>query len=332
MKHVHCSVLFLSLIFYGSSCSIIKPSFSCFTVNSQSGKFILCSLCLFTVAIRHHIFYICHYKQKYLSRRIPYASNGSFNPYIITNKEAHMVNGNPAVPKDSNCHKCLQTLKPQLKKSFPEEVSEPLCLSGIPPVQMHFRNHCLDFPGKFSCAIDCFLELSCYIFKDAIACVERNEFFEMLYTACVQVNSGEIFVHQLGLVREPVWAWMRWCCPSFTDMSANAVFSDIFQVNTFRELTSDLKALFLFQHTNHSICSQCNQQITKSTDVVVLYITHQHIHQNSFESSVSEAMLPNINELFCVHCQNHSGSVALLRHFVSLPTFLMIESSSDCIT
>lgn len=74
----------------------------------------------------------------------------------------------------------------------------------------------------------------------------------------------------------------------------------------------------------------CNQQITKSTDLFVLYITHRNIHQNGFESSVSKAMLPNINSLFCVHCQNHSGSVASLRHFVSLPTFLMIELSPDC--
>ena len=124
---------------------------------------------------------------------------------------------------------------------------------------------------------------------------------------------------------------MRQCCPSFTVMSANAVFSDIFQVNTFGELTFDLKSLFFIQHTNHSICSQCNQQISKSTDVVVLYITHQHIHQNGFESSVSEAMLRNINKLFCVHRENHSGSVALLWHFVSLPTFVMIEMSSDCV-
>ena len=54
--------------------------------------------------------------------------------------------------------------------------------------------------------IDCFLEVNCYIFKEANAYVERNVFFEMLHTACVQINSGEIFVHQLGLVREPVWA------------------------------------------------------------------------------------------------------------------------------
>ena len=30
--------------------------------------------------------------------------------------------------------------KPQLQKCFPEEVSEPLCRSGLQPVQMHFRN------------------------------------------------------------------------------------------------------------------------------------------------------------------------------------------------
>ena len=96
MIYVHCSVLFLSLILYGSSCSIIKPSFSCFTVNSQPERFISYNLCLFyTVAFRRHIFFISHHRRKYLSRRIPYASNGSFNPYIITNKEAHMVNGNP---------------------------------------------------------------------------------------------------------------------------------------------------------------------------------------------------------------------------------------------
>ena len=27
-------------------------------------------------------------------RRIPHASHGSFNPYAITNKEAHIINGN----------------------------------------------------------------------------------------------------------------------------------------------------------------------------------------------------------------------------------------------
>ena len=71
--------------------------------------------------------------------------------------------------------------------------------------------------------------------------------------------------------------------------------------------------IVLCSWARHTLLSQCNQQITKSIDVVDLYITHQHIHQSGFQSSVSEAMLPNINKLFCVHRQNHSGSVALVQ-------------------
>lgn len=236
------SMLILSLSLYGTSWSIIKPSRSRITADSQLGQFRSCNLCLFTFAFRRRELYIFHYKRKYMFRRIPYASNGSFNPYIITNKEAHMVNGNPAGSKESNGHK-TSPHKPQFQKCFAKELSEPLCSSNLPAVQMHFKNYCLDVPGKFSCAIDCFMELSCYIFKDAIACVERNEFFEMLYTACVQVSSGEIHVSQLVSIREPVWAWMRRHCPSFTDMSDNAVFSDIFQVSSFGKLTFDLKSV-----------------------------------------------------------------------------------------
>ena len=38
--------------------------------------------------------HIERYRGKYLLRRIPHASHGSFNPYVMTNKEAHIINGN----------------------------------------------------------------------------------------------------------------------------------------------------------------------------------------------------------------------------------------------
>ena len=99
MFHVYCFMLIVSLIICGSSCSIIKPPPSCLSDDLQLHKIRCCGLCLYTVT---------YYKRKYLSTRIPYASNGSFNPYIITNKEAHLVNGNPALSKDSNSHKSSQ--------------------------------------------------------------------------------------------------------------------------------------------------------------------------------------------------------------------------------
>ena len=118
----------------------------------------------------------------------------------------------------------------------------------------------------------------------------------------MQVNSGDIFVHQLGLVREPVWAWKRQCCPSFTDMSANAVFSDIFQVNTFGELTFDLKSLFFIQRTNHSSLQMwlsCILPINIYIRMVLKVLFQKLCCQTSINFSV-------------FICQNHSGSVALL--------------------
>ena len=179
-------MLIVSLIICGSSCSIIKPPRSCLSDDLQLHKIRCCGPCLYTVSFRRRLFYISYYKRKYLSRRIPHASNGSFNPYTITNTEAHLVNGNPALSKDSNSRKSSQT-KPHLQERFGKEISQSLPRSFLPVEQMHFRNYYLDFPGKFSCAIHCFMELSCY---DTIESVECNEFFEMLYTACMQVNSG----------------------------------------------------------------------------------------------------------------------------------------------
>ena len=101
-----CFTFTVACLFYhfnilnGSSCSIIKASCSRFTVHLHLEKFTLCSLCLiFTVTFCRRVFYISHFRRKYLSRIISCASNGSFNPYIITNKEGHMVNLQPTSVK-----------------------------------------------------------------------------------------------------------------------------------------------------------------------------------------------------------------------------------------
>ena len=113
-------------------------------------------------------------------------------------------------------------------------------------------------------------------------------------------------------------------------MSANAVFSNIFAANTIGDLTPDLKSLFVSQISYHSIGVDCNQQITRNTEVLVLYITQTS--DDSFEASVTQAILPNITRMFCYFCQKNSGSTPLLHHYVSLPTFLIIELSPHCIT
>ena len=44
-------------------------------------------------------------------------------------------------------------------------------------------NYCFTHAGKFSCAVDCFLELTFAVFKDSLNSIERNEFFQKLSEA-----------------------------------------------------------------------------------------------------------------------------------------------------
>ena len=53
-----------------------------------------------------------------------------------------MVNRNPAGSKESNADK-TPPCKPQFQKCFAKELSEPLCSSNLPAVQIHFKNYCL---------------------------------------------------------------------------------------------------------------------------------------------------------------------------------------------
>lgn len=99
----------------------------------------------------------------YLQRR-SHASNGSFNPYIITNKEANIINGNVI---DSN-----------IKNNKATSVRQ-LCLETNDN-RRHFMNYCFTHPGRYSCAVDSFLELAFAIFRDSLQHIERNEFFSNL--------------------------------------------------------------------------------------------------------------------------------------------------------
>ena len=48
--------------------------------------------------------------------------------------------------------------------------------------ERHFKNYCLTQPGKFSCALDSFLELAFAIFKDSSkqTYINGNNFFQLV--------------------------------------------------------------------------------------------------------------------------------------------------------
>ena len=164
-----------------------------------------------------------------------------------------------------------------------------------------------------------------FCFSQSSQNITCNDFFQVIYESCNQrENLGAVEV-----VREPVWSLIRSRCPSFSAMTANAVFSDIFTMQTFGDLTNDLKPLFLIQQCNQTCCTLCNNQIVKTTSTIVLYITCPNILPTEFKNCVTEAALPNSRPLFCDSCQRHSGDISALQHFVTIPTFLPIELSSN---
>ena len=118
----------------------------------------------------HYSIAVFTYSRKYLCRRIPHASNGSFNPYVITNKHAHIINAN-----------IFSTDKKDIESRCARISTEAHAASSTTPqfttVPRHFINYYFKHPGKFSCAVDCFLELSCLIFVDSLRNINRNPFF-----------------------------------------------------------------------------------------------------------------------------------------------------------
>ena len=56
-------------------------------------------------------------------------------------------------------------------------------------------------------------------------------FFQKLSEACFQLENYDLQT-DIMLIREPIWAHLRERCNSFASMSANAVFSNIFRLNT----------------------------------------------------------------------------------------------------
>ena len=108
----------------------------------------------------------------------------------------------------------------------------------------------------FSCAVDSFLELSFVIFvKD----IERNEFFPILFEAYQQLQDDVQI--DITVVREPIWAYLRQHWNSFAAMSANAVFSDIFTLNTVGMMSQGLKPFFLYNRTTNQFVHRVTMKL-----------------------------------------------------------------------
>ena len=88
-----------------------------------------------------------------------------------------------------------------------------------------------------------------------------------MFTIILENNNPQ---RDMTEVREPVWTYLKQHCNSSAMLSADAVFSDIFTLNTVGVMSQELKSLFLVQKSNQSVCSSCNNAISNKTSSFVV--------------------------------------------------------------
>ena len=192
----------------------------------------------------------------------------------------------------------------------------------------HFVNAVRLRPGKFSCAINCFLEIwnkiFRYIFTETSDCQlfilsnHMSAYYEYLTARICSEND-------LNAIREPVWDYVCQICPSFALKDCNAQFSEIFSTNAFKNLTETEKSKIV---SVYSTIAYCKEHVITNSDVFVNYISltqlnSLNINVCNWSSAITLCNTPNF--LQCTTCENRcqrietqsNSSVILLVEFAT---------------
>lgn len=90
-------------------------------------------------------------------------------------------------------------------------------------------------------------------------------------------------------------------------------------------MTRELEPLFLVQQIRQSTCSSYRKVILHNTSLFTLYITSLNLSQNKFEDQCFCSYIKEKQWINYDVCQNHSGDISTLQHFVILSKFLCID-------
>ena len=205
---------------------------------------------------------------------------------------------------------------------------------------LHFMNSFFDNPGIYSCAIDCFLEVSRYLFQPAFLDLSvRTEFIDLLHNALLEYsNISEKTSNTLPQVREPVWYYLRQHCSTLLPRDSNASFSQIFEERTFGKLNPDEMNLFMTQRTFESHCQTCQKTVTSNMKLFLIYVSNSSLKQTGFDISCWPMSVSHIfkkpKKIVCKHCSESNVSDPICTSVVN-SKFVFIEFSDEivnCVT
>ena len=139
-----------------------------------------------------------------------------------------------------------------------------------PPIiipRVHFMNSCLTVNDTFSCAVDCFLEISHSVLHpelERFRPTELSPFFQCLVQTCgryTEVLNGVRSLTELPHIQEFIWCQIRDNCPSFSSKSCDAQFSEIFSAAFFSDLR--LYYIILYYITLY-LCKEARVMLTRN--------------------------------------------------------------------
>lgn len=140
--------------------------------------------------------------------------------------------------------------------------------------------------GIYSCAVDCFLEVSRYVFFPFLSKLSaRSEFLELLFNALADYCEFSNKIQLLSEIRDPVWSYLRQHCSSFQARDCNAAFSQIFEEKkTFGSLNTEELSLFATQRVFESYCESCENQITLDSRIFFTFVTQTELSKLGYDT------------------------------------------------
>ena len=165
--------------------------------------------------------------------------------------------------------------------------------------RLHYKNAVLSSPELFSCAVDCFLEVAEHVFfqyfgasMSQFCCVLSDACYDYESMLSLQLTTEDLFC-MLQINREIVWSVLRNRCISFYSMNANAQFSEIFSLETFRGMTEAEKSIFIMKFNLFSFCNFCQIPLASTLEVFV--------HCTTLESWPGAIKYCNVDQ-YCLTC------------------------------
>ena len=150
---------------------------------------------------------------------------------------------------------------------------------------VHFQNACKTTNNRyFSCAIDCFLELSYRVFLPELLSkanfCDLSGFFNTMFMAGMteieydhDIDFRTNALNLLHEIREPIWRKVMENCNSFQLRNSDAQFSEIFSSNFFKILSQQEKQIFQSEVSAKGVCSKCHIEKELNSPVLVNYIS-----------------------------------------------------------